>query len=283
MNHYEHNTAIFIAHDSQQLFFQSWEVENPQKIVIVVHGLGEHSGRYYNLLKALANEKISFYAYDHRGHGNSGGSRGHLEHFEEYLLDLNIFINLIKQRNESLPILLFGHSMGGVIALKYVLDYPNQVDKIILSSPGLIPAIKIPVWKEKLGQKLSKILPKLTIPSGLKAEDLSHDQEVVQKYLADPLVHNKVSARWFTEFTKAGQESLQRSSELKIPLFLFHGKNDKIVAYQGSQQVFEKASSEDKEIYLAENLYHETMNEALPEKEEVLAKVKAAILKEIKN
>jgi len=277
MKNYDHNTGIFVGHDGLQLFFQSWEVAEVEQIIIISHGLGEHSGRYHNLLKSFSGKNISFYGADHRGHGQSAGIRGHVNSINDYLLDLNIFINLIKNRiGQPIPFILLGHSMGGLIAIKYVLDYPESLSRLILSSPGLIPAIKVPKWKEFLGNKVSKILPSLSLANNIEADCLSHDLVEVQNYKNDPLVHNKVSARWFTEFTKASQECLARAKEIKIPFFIFHGKNDKIVDFKGSKQFYEQVSSLDKEIYLFDNLYHETMNET--EKERVFEKVVKFVL-----
>lgn len=273
--------GIFAGVNSDQIYYYCWKAEEPRGVVVIAHGLGEHSGRYANLIRIMQDDGISFYALDHRGHGRSAGKRGHIGSFSEYIEDLKTLFKLVQKENQSIPIILLGHSMGGVIALQYALKYPRDIDGLILSSAGLIPAGGLPGWKKMLAGFLSKIAPDLAISNGLNSSDLSHDQHVVDAYINDPLVHDRVSSRWFTEFSRAGADSLSRAAELNMPLLIIHGADDKIVDFRGSREIMESASSADKQFYLFEGLYHETMNEASPEKEKVVNSIREWILKQV--
>jgi len=196
---YQHSTGTFIGKGGIEIFFQQWEVANPKAILIIIHGLGEHSGRYGNLIDALQNKGIAIYGLDHRGFGRSGGKRGHVDSFMDYIYDMKIFVNMLKDKHPNKPVIMLGHSMGGVLALKYALTHAEDLDALILSSPGLVPAIKVPAWKKNLAIFLSSKIPSLTMPSGLDATTISRDKEVVKQYLADPLVHDKVTPRFYVK------------------------------------------------------------------------------------
>ena len=261
MNSYTHNTGTFIGKGGTEIFFQNWCVDKPRGVLVIVHGIGEHSGRYDNIINELKRKKISIYALDHRGHGRSGGKRGHADSFMDYVYDLKLFIDLIKEENNEIPLVILGHSLGGVIATKYALAYSEDLNSLVLSSPAFIHSVEIPGWKKSLSRILSQYAPSLTQPTKLDARYLSHDADVVEAYENDRLVHDKASVRFYTEFTKACEECLNRASELRIPLLVYHGKEDKIVDYHGSEKFFNNASSRDKSIHLFDGYYHETMNE----------------------
>lgn len=281
MPDYRHIQGNFRSSDGLELFYQKWIVNEARGVVIIAHGLGEHSSRYQHLLDQMAGKNLSFYALDHRGHGRSQGKRGHILSFNNFLADLDILVQMARSENPDLPIILLGHSMGGVIAFQYALRYPKTINGLILSSAGLLPILDAPVWQQKLVRILSRIYPGLVVANGLNAAGLSHDQTVVDNYLNDPLVHDKVSVRWFTEFIFAGQEALRRAGEITMPLLIIHGKEDPIVDYRGSEQTMELASSSDKTLYVFDGLLHETMNETLDQRQEVLAKVEQWILSHI--
>ncbi len=261
MDSYTHNSGTFIGKGGTEIFFQNWDVDSPRGVLIIAHGVGEHGGRYANIINELGKSGFSIYAPDHRGHGKSGGRRGHVDSFMDYVYDLKLFIDLIKEEKNDLPLVLLGHSMGGVIACKYALAYSEDVDALVLSSPGMVPAVEVPAWKTRLGTIFSRYIPSFSMKTGLNADDLSHDPDVVDAYENDRLVHDHVSARWYTEFVNSGEECINRALELRIPLLVFHGRNDKIVDYRGSETLFNNASSLKKELHIFEGLYHETMNE----------------------
>ena len=167
-----------------------------------------------------------------------------------------------RRLTRALKLKPLGHSMGGAIACRYALTYSDDTSSLILSSAGLIFGGDAPAWKKKMAVILSKYIPGLTMSTGLSSKDISHDRAVVEAYENDPLVHDLMSPRLFTEFVNNGVECLQRASELRIPLLVFHGKEDKIVDYRGSEQLYAKASSQVKELHIYDGMFHETMNEA---------------------
>jgi len=281
MKSYNHETGSFTGKGGIEIFFQKWIAEKAKAAVILVHGVGEHSGRYENLVKSFADKKVSVFAIDHRGHGKSDGKKGHIDSFMDYVYDLKLFLEFIKEENKGVPVIIFGHSMGGVIAAKYAMTYPDDLSMLVLSSPGFTPAFEVPAWKLAVSSFFSSRISTLTFPNGLNVSDLSHDLDSVAAYKNDPLVHNKVTARWAVEFMRAGQECLSNAGSVKKPLLVFHGKEDHICSYKASEQFYNAASSAVKKIFIFDGLYHETMNEIPVEREKVLNDVTGWILKNI--
>lgn len=271
MKRYTHNMGVFLADDMVRIFYQSWTAQNPKGIVVISHGLGEHSDRYSNIMGALAGGGISFYALDHRGHGKSGGKRGHVDRYMKYIEDMKQLVEtVVKKENPGLPIILLGHSMGGLIAMRYALEHREDLRGLILSAPALVPAVAVPGWKKALGRFFSVIAPSLAMNNELDPADISSDPDVVQAYRDDPLVHDMVSARWYTEYLDTAEYCLARPSELEMPLLVIHGMADRMVSPEGSRIVFENASSQDKQIFTFESLFHETMNERIEDRKKVL-------------
>ncbi len=279
MKKFDHSTGTFIGKSGVEIFFQVWNVPNPKGLLVIAHGLGEHSSRYDNLINALDGKGISVYALDHRGFGRSGGKKGHVDSFMDYIYDLKIFVNMIKDRQPGKPLTLLGHSMGGVVACKYALTHPADLDALVLSGPAFMASVKVPAWKSKLAGFLSSKMPSLSMSSGLDSNAISRDKDVVRTYDEDPLVHDKVTPRFFTEFMNTAEECLNRVSELKMPLLLFHGTEDQLADFNSSKITYERAQSKDKELYLFENLYHETMNEPEKDRKKVLDQVSKWIVK----
>ena len=271
MKNYKHKTGTFKGKSDTELFFQEWTVPSPKVILVVVHGLGEHSGRYDNLLDAVSGNKISVYACDNRGFGRSAGKKGCVSSFMDYINDQKIFIDMIKSANPKTPVLMLGHSLGGVIAFKYALEYGLSVSGVILSSPAFVFTGKVAGWKKAMAKLLSALKPDFSLSTGSDFTGISHDPEYIESCKNDPLLHNMVSARFYTEFTKTSFECMSRAFEFNLPVLIFHGNADPIIDYKGSETVFERISSHDKEIHIFDGLYHKTMNETPEERQKVFA------------
>ncbi len=283
MKGYTHGMGVFLADDMVRVFYQRWITEKPRGVVLISHGLGEHSERYGNIMNALSGSNVSFYALDHRGHGKSGGKRGHVDSFMKYIEDMKKLVEtVIKKENKGLPILLLGHSMGGLIAMRYALEYAEDLKGLILSAPALVPAVTVPGWKKILGRMFSMIAPRITMNNELDPADISSDPDVVQAYRDDPLVHDMVSARWYTEYVDTAEYCLSRPAELEMPLLVIHGMLDKMVSPEGSKIVYENAGSRDREIFLFDGLFHETMNERPEDRKKVLKTISTWIGKHIR-
>lgn len=279
MDDYTHSMGVFLNKDNIRIFHRSWLAAKPQGVVLISHGLGEHSGRYKHLIRFLRGHHISFYAIDHKGHGKSGGKRGHTESFMDYIDDLKQFKDtVIDKEVHGSPVVLLGHSMGGLIAAKYALTYPNTIDALILSAPAFFPGRPIPALQITAAKILAALMPRATQSNKLNPEDLATDAETVDAYIKDPLVHDRISFKWFVEFLATADICLKQANQLTMPLLAIHGKNDRMVDIKGSETVYQKAGSRDKQLILFDGLRHETMNEIPEERKKVLETVSEWIL-----
>jgi alpha-beta hydrolase superfamily lysophospholipase len=256
--------------DDISFYMQGWETDKPPKaIVCLVHGLGEHTGRYVHVGKALNDAGYALFGFDLRGHGQSGGARGHFPSLQTVLNDIHNFIHFQRQNHPRLPLFLYGHSLGGLLTLTYILQHPEGVQGVIVTGAGLRSALQEQKAKIALVKVLGSLLPSLSLKSELEVEGLSHDPAVIQAYVNDPLVHDKVSLG----LGKAGLEAIdlcfRRASEFKPPLLIMHGKADRITYASGSEDFAKLASQNNKDITLKiwDGLYHEIHNE--PQQAEV--------------
>lgn len=275
----KHNEGTFSGHDNLDLYYQEWTQDNAKEHLVFAHGLGEHSGRYNHLIEALADLPINFYGLDHRGHGKSEGVRGHVNSWHDFTRDLGIFISNILQKVGQEKLILLGHSMGGNIAINYALDHQEHLKGLILSSPGLEPGLKINPVKKGLGKMMSKLYPKFSQSNGIVVEHLSHDKTEVDKYVNDPLVHDRVTARWFTEFVESGEYAIEKAGTLSIPIIITQGMQDKLINPEATKAFYANIKYNNKKLLLYDDLYHETYNELEEDRNEVLSKVRQWIEK----
>ena len=248
--------------DGVKIFFRHYPAEAERARMVIAHGLGEHSGRYRNVVERMLPNGISVWVPDHRGHGQSEGKRGHILNFVQYLADLRLSVELAGEgRPEGMKCFLLGHSMGGLIALYFAQQYPGFIDGVVASSPALGMAIEVPGVKKVLGLLMSYIWPGLAMGNELDAGKVSHDPEVVRAYKTDPLVHDRVSARFFTEFLAAMETVYVHASALKVPTLLQVAGDDQFVNARYSVQFFKQLDLEDKTLHVYEGRYHEIYNE----------------------
>ncbi|MBN2080344.1 MAG: lysophospholipase [Spirochaetes bacterium] len=268
--------------DGLSIFYRKYQAEAEKARVVIAHGLGEHSGRYDNVVSRLLPRGISIWAPDHRGHGQSEGPRGHVSSFYQYVDDLHSLIALSRDTlPEGTKIFLLGHSLGGLIALRFAARFPEVIDGLIVSSPALGLPEEVPAVKAFFGRIMSSLWPTLTLANGLDASKISHDEAVVRAYLNDPLVHTQVTARWFTEFASAMEAANRSAPELKIPFLMQLAGDDHLTRADASKRFFEAVSSVDKTLYVYENLYHEVYNETKEQREHVLDDLDAWLMKRI--
>ncbi len=243
-------------------FLPSGEI---RAVLFIAHGLGEHIGRYEHLAGFLNQAGFAVFGTDHRGHGRSDGKRGHIMSFDQYLNDYKVFRDSVIARLAGKKSFLLGHSLGGLIATHYTLAYPNDFSGLILSSAALKAKIEASPVKLALGRFFSKVLPGITMSNELDPNMISHDPEAVKKYIDDPLVHDRVSARWFTSFVAAIDQAQARAGEIRVPILVMQSGEDKLVDPDGAKEFFEKVKSPDKTLKYWEGFYHEMFNE--PEKD----------------
>ena len=269
----DYQEHFFDAGDGLRLFFRRWFVPQPKGLVALVHGFAEHSGRYTHVADFLCEQGWSVAAFDCRGHGQSGGRRAHVDHFQDYMDDTTSFLEEIKKAGYQQQPIMLGHSQGGLIAARYVQMLPDSVAGLVLSSPYLALVMKVPAVKAVAGKVVSKIFPTLAMKTGLDPSILSHDQDVVEKYAADPLVSNIATARWFTEITEAQATAVQQAGGIKCPLLMLLAGDDRLVSAPVSKNLFTGAASADKTLHEYDGYYHEVLNEVGRDK--VLADLKA--------
>ena len=267
----QEKTGSFKSHDGQKIFYREYRAAKERARIVIAHGLAEHSGRYGNVIEWLFPDDISIWALDQRGHGQSGGPRGHISSFDDYVSDLKGMLEIAKAGiGKNTRCFLLGHSMGGLISLMFALKHPDMIDGVIVSSPGLGMKVKVPGFKAFMGKVMSSIWPGLSLSNELDSSKISRDKEVVNKYDKDPLRHGKVSARWFTEFVGAMEEVHRLAPSMKVPILMQIAGDDQLVDAEASKSFYEKHGVKDKTLHVYEGLYHEIYNELEPDRKKVL-------------
>lgn len=228
---------------------------------VLVHGYGEHSARYGHVVRHFVGRDIAVLSYDQRGHGVSGGVRGHCDRFGEYHDDLSAIAGLARRHFEGVPLFGFGHSFGGLVVTTYALEHPHAFRGLVLSSPYFGLALAVPAAKIWVGKLASRVAPTLSVPSGLVGRDLTHDADIARAYDLDPLGLKGATARWFTESSAAQAALLSRASELTLPVYLAHGAEDKVASPAASRAVFDRLGARDRRYESKPHLFHEILNE----------------------
>lgn len=249
--------------DQQGLKFYSrgWEPDTaPKAVVALVHGHGEHIGRFAHVGEILSQASYAVMGFDLRGHGQSGGPRGHTPSIEAFMRDIDLFLEHVHARYPGLPVFLYGHSIGGALVLNYGLRRKPDVNGVIATSPALHTEPEKHPEKVVMAKVLGGLLPTVAISTGLQTSMLSHDPQVEQAYVKDLLVHDKVSLAFGKVMLEANQWALQHASEFALPLLLVHGTDDQI-AFPSSSREFAAALGNKATLVLWKGLYHETHNE----------------------
>ena len=254
--------------DGLHLFTRSWPSSSPRAVVALVHGYAEHSGRYDHVAHSFTEQGATVHAYDQRGHGHSDGRRAYVASFERYLGDLDRFLDHVRAQTPDVPLFLFGHSMGGLVVLKYVLDRNPSPRGLLLSAPAIQINPDLAPLVRRIAQFIGRWFP--TLPTTRSPQGaISRDPDVVAEAQNDPLnYHGRVLARTGAEMLRAGRDVQTNLSALDDPFLVIHGTADRLATPSWSQRLYEQAVSDDKTIHLYEGLYHETFNE--PEQDEVL-------------
>lgn len=261
--------------DGLRLLFRAWQPPDARAVLLVLHRLAEHSGRYLHVGARFAEAGYAVYAIDHRGHGQSPGPRVHVASFDEFLADVDALRTVAQARHPGLPLVLVGHSHGGLIALSYVLQRPAGLAAAILSSPllGVHPSTRASPALAVLARVLSVLWPGVLLPNHIDASLVSRDPDVVRAYRADPLISHRLSPRWFTESTLAMRQAHERAPHLALPLLLMVSGGDRLVDPEASVRFAARAPRDILDLVLWDGLYHEMFNE--PERETVFTKMEA--------
>lgn len=237
-------------------------------VVVIVHGFAEHLGRYDFLTENLVNAKFTVYRFDNRGHGKSEGQIGHVNDYNDYILDTDLVVEKALKENPNVPVFMIGHSMGGFIAFLYGLRHNDKLSGQILSGAATDHNPEVQGVKGVLIKIANLIYPGLLIRNDL-SELISRDESVVSSYKAEHLVFDRATARFYYQFLIEGTNYLvAESHNYKCPCLILHGDQDRIISKSASEKLFHRISSEDKTLKIYENLYHEIFNE--PEKAQVI-------------
>ena len=246
--------------DGTRLAYRSWATSGARVTFAVVHGLGEHSGRYQRFADGMARHGMATYAIDLRGHGESDGRRGHVDSWSQWVEDSAAFVNHVESQasGEVVPL---GHSFGGVVMLSTVRSGRlAKARRFVLSSPALKLKVKVPAWKTSLGKIMASVAPRLALDNDVDPGTVSRIPEVVAAYRSDPMVHSKISSRLFEEWRRAAGENLAHAGEIKLPFLILAGTDDRLVDPSGSRELHARAAARS-DLKLLEGRYHEPFND----------------------
>lgn len=249
-----------------RLYYQLQQLEGqaPGAALLFVHGLGEHLGRYASLMDGLTPAGYAVFAYDQRGHGQSSGRRGHVDSWEDYRGDLGAARRQAADLFPGLPLFLYGHSMGSLVVLDYLLDNSDGVCGAILSGAAIDPVGVGTPGQIAMAKVLSRLWPtfQIKLADGFSSQ-LSHDTQVVEEYDADPLVFHAVTARWGAESLKTVERIKANPQVIRLPVLFIHGKDDPVNTAQGVRTYFDEIASPHKRLLVYPDCLHEPHNELL--------------------
>ena len=260
-------TEILLASNDKKLSGYYWQAENPIAAVVLVHGFGEHISRYNHVADHFVKENISVIGVDLIGHGESEGRKGHVNSIEDFYACIDSMVNHVREGEQKLTLILYGHSMGGNIALNYLINNEESGFCCVLAtSPWLQLAIQPTAIQLFLANTINSIYPSLQQKAALNFKDISSVEEVQKDYEDDPLNHDKISVRLFNEIYKNGLTAIEKAARIKIPVLVTHGDDDNITSQEGSKAF--AAINTQATLKVWPGLRHETHNEH--NKEEVI-------------
>jgi acylglycerol lipase len=255
--------------DGLDMYARGWAPDGkPKAVLVLVIGLGEHVCRYEHVGAALTAKGYALLGFDLRGHGKSGGPRGHSPSTEAFMQDIDLMRKQVDARYPGIPQFLYGHSLGGMLTLNYILDRQPMLTGAVVTAPALRSALETQKVKVLMAKVLGTLLPSASLPSGLDSDMLSHVPEVVDCYKQDPLVHDKVSFGMGKNLLEMIEWTYAHAKDLKIPLLLMHGSDDQVAYARGSREFSEKAGDK-VTLKIWDGMYHEIHNE--PGQEQVFA------------
>jgi alpha-beta hydrolase superfamily lysophospholipase len=276
----KHKEGRFKGLKNFSLYYQCWLPDgSPKAVLLVAHGLAEHSGRYKNLVNYFVPKGYAVYALDYRGHGRSEGMRSYVDRFSDYLADFKTFFDIVRKAHKDAKIFLVGHSLGATIAIPYAVEHQQELAGVITSGASLVASPTVSPVLIAIAGVLSALLPKMGV-TVLDASTISQDQAVVDAYVKDPLVfRGKIPARTGAELANMWKTLPEQMPEIKLPILIMHGSVDRLCDPAGSKLLYERVGSKDKTLKLYDGFYHEIYNE--PEHKKVMADVEAWLKKHL--
>ncbi len=262
MNRIINDDGTFSANGGLDLYYQRWIAPDAavRGAVMIVHGIGEHSSAYGNVVDRLAPAGFPIYGFDLRGHGRSPGKHGFIRNWEDYREDVHAFEHIVAEQQTGRPLFLLGHSLGGVIVLDYALRYPESLAGVIAIGPaigeiGLSPALMA------LARIVSRVWPSFSLSTGLDVTAISRDPQVLNDYRNDPLVHDRGTARLGAETERTVDWIQQHAADLHVPLLIQHGEDDRIARSTGSRRFMSNVTMGDKTLIEYPRAFHQVHND----------------------
>jgi alpha-beta hydrolase superfamily lysophospholipase len=274
----QHKEGRFAGAGGLELYYQQWRPESePWASVVIVHGVGEHGSRYANVVGPLVDDGCAVYVYDQRGHGRSPGRRVHIDRWAEYRDDLGAFLRLVGEQAPGRPLVLYGHSMGSLVVLDYLLEWPRTerpsgLRGAIVSGVALEPAGVGSPLLIVIARVLSGVRPRQSLKLGIDAAALSRDPDVVAAYRADTLVTSRATVRWGTESLDTVRRIKAGMSRIDVPLLVVHGEADRLNLAEGARALAEGSSHAGTTLRIYPGVYHEPHNDL--GREQVVADVR---------
>ncbi len=267
-----HEEGTLTTSVGASLYYQCWmPADRPKAVLLIAHGLAEHSGRYEHFADFFVNHGYGVFGLDYPGHGKSDGDRCHIAKFSEYTDSITLLIERVRNVCPETPLFLVGHSMGGLVAVSFLIGHQAEFAGSVLSGAAVQPAIELPAIQRLIMNLMSRVLPKLRVLQ-LDSSEVSRDPAVVERYRNDPLVFNgKVTARLAEQLFSEMTSIQDRFGRIELPMLILHGSEDGLTSPEGSRMLHEKIGSQDKKLIIYDGLYHEVYNE--PEQIEVMTDV----------
>ena len=246
--------------DGTKLAYRSWPAPSAKITFAVVHGLGEHSGRYERFAAGMARHGMATYAVDLRGHGKSEGQRGHVDSWAQWIDDATAFVAHVESEAQGAVVPL-GHSFGGAVMLSTVrAGKLVNARRFVVSSPALRLKVTVPAWKSSLAGVASRLAPRLAMDNEVNPAAVSRIPAVVEAYRTDPLVHSKISSRLYAEWSRAAAENLERAGDIRIPFLILAGSADPLINPAGSAELHRRSPAMS-ELQILDGRYHEPFND----------------------
>ena len=268
--------VAFPSLDGTALRARLWASPHPRGALVIAHGLGEHGGSYRRTVEALLRVlEIDVLAFDFRGSGRSQGKRGVVRSYGDLSLDLAAATGWIAGERPGVPRFLFGHSNGGLVAIRTVLERDLGLAGLIVSNPSLRLSARVPIWKRLTGEVLLRVAPGITLETGLTNDQLTHDPAIIAEIAADPLRHSRISPPLFFGMSANGPSVIARAGEIRLPTLMILGGSDPIIDPAAGRIFFQNLGAEDKTLKVYPEMRHEPLNEI--GREAVLADVAAWI------
>lgn len=247
-------TGYIDTSDDMKLYFEKNLVTNPKAVIIIVHGMCEHLGRYEYIKDKFNHFSYNVYRFDFRGHGKSGGKRGYIDDFNKIIDDAHIFIEIAKQENKELPLIMIGHSWGAFIAVGHDIKYPNKIDYFVLTNTTMDDGNRAIKHFDTENDSMSYLTNNV-------GKFICSDQNVCKAYDEDPLVVHEIPIISLHESSKAIDWLNANIEKFNSPVFILHGSEDQMASYDDSISFYHKISSTDKDLKIYDNFWHEILNE----------------------